>query len=1030
MTKVLDSTNLSRESFCIHDHLDKLQPTKNKNRYICPVCGKKNFTISKNGAYTCWNGCEREEIKRVLDPSRYEKRSNRDHHTTPINPKYIKRKAQEPKPCVIPSTAIQLALMDKIPGDIPQLINESIPKFFVEKSGIPNIAKVKTYKYSEDQIIKRYQWDDETKAKGYDKTIRPWHLDNGRLKMGKGEETWLPYRIDEAVAFGQNKWILGVEGEDGVEDARSLGIPTITWQGGSWGEADLETGLTILKNGNVQGMIFISDNDETGEKKAQALLEVSGKVDFPVLVIPASKLWNECPEKGDISDWIQWGKSQGMTTPDFIKRLEEEIQDSVNQRTLNREISKRENFKEYIKNEIENITFHYQTPRWGEEYLSDYFFKEYENELLFELDSKSWYAYSAKNHGIWSELEDGFFKQILRNRLKTIRYNIQNKNDELYQLQEEIIQEEKLEDKERKELIASLPYQKSKEITVGFIDRLAKHISYILPVKEMQTNHKNNLIPFTNGVLDLATYQLLPYSPDYLFTWQLPYDYNPLAQCDPIKQWLLETLGDESLVELIRAYFYGILTGRTDWQKYLELIGTGGAGKGTITRLAIALVGFNNCHATTLRELETNKFETSNLKNKRLVVVSEADDYVGSFNILKAILGQDPLRKEIKNRQATTFIPDCLVMISSNENIRTKDNTSGLARRRISVGFNKAVAPHLRRDLISFDSDHQPKGDFVDYIPGLLNWVLSIDPEDATALIKDSDRQCDGLAKQKVETLMATNSLAAWLQENLIYDLEAHTFIGRALRSKDEQEVFLDADVKLYPNYCRFAEGAGLKAVSLNRFRENLLDLCRHQLKLEEINDGKHRTYGKFIQGLRLRVDSDTSPPLLDLVFLGRDRGEDLRQPEKNIEISETKSEKAETEIKVQNQVVENPSESQKTLISPQRSESEICQEVKEEKEEKISSEVIESKKPSQPSQPSQERAEASQEVIPSDKELSQAGTHFDDIINETNDHLKRLGWSRKQGQKYLIKRYGKRSRQLLDDQQLLEFLAYLRNLK
>jgi len=47
-------------------------------------------------------------------------------------------------------------------------------------------------------------------------------------------------------------------------------------------------------------------------------------------------------------------------------------------------------------------------------------------------------------------------------------------------------------------------------------------------------------------------------------------------------------------------------------------------------------------------------------------------------------------------------------------------------------------------------------------------------------------------------------------------------------------------------------------------------------------------------------------------------------------------------------------------------------------------------------------------------------------IIGRTNMELKRLGWTNQQGRDYLIETYGKRSRQLLTDEQLLDFLHYL----
>ncbi|MDJ0507755.1 MAG: hypothetical protein QNJ64_00635 [Crocosphaera sp.] len=53
----------------------------------------------------------------------------------------------------------------------------------------------------------------------------------------------------------------------------------------------------------------------------------------------------------------------------------------------------------------------------------------------------------------------------------------------------------------------------------------------------------------------------------------------------------------------------------------------------------------------------------------------------------------------------------------------------------------------------------------------------------------------------------------------------------------------------------------------------------------------------------------------------------------------------------------------------------------------------------------------------------------FSEIIARSNAELKRLQWTTEQGRQYLIKTYGKRSRQVLSDEELLEFLRYLESL-
>jgi hypothetical protein len=50
----------------------------------------------------------------------------------------------------------------------------------------------------------------------------------------------------------------------------------------------------------------------------------------------------------------------------------------------------------------------------------------------------------------------------------------------------------------------------------------------------------------------------------------------------------------------------------------------------------------------------------------------------------------------------------------------------------------------------------------------------------------------------------------------------------------------------------------------------------------------------------------------------------------------------------------------------------------------------------------------------------------FSQIINQTTIELKRLGWTQEDGKKYLLATYGKKSRHLLSDEELIEFLKYL----
>jgi hypothetical protein len=65
-------------AFSILDHLEQLEPSKEKGKFLCPACGGNDFTVNKNtGGYNCWHDtspAHRAEIRDALAPMvRWEK---------------------------------------------------------------------------------------------------------------------------------------------------------------------------------------------------------------------------------------------------------------------------------------------------------------------------------------------------------------------------------------------------------------------------------------------------------------------------------------------------------------------------------------------------------------------------------------------------------------------------------------------------------------------------------------------------------------------------------------------------------------------------------------------------------------------------------------------------------------------------------------------------------------------------------------------------------------------------------------------
>ncbi len=60
---------------------------------------------------------------------------------------------------------------------------------------------------------------------------------------------------------------------------------------------------------------------------------------------------------------------------------------------------------------------------------------------------------------------------------------------------------------------------------------------------------------------------------------------------------------------------------------------------------------------------------------------------------------------------------------------------------------------------------------------------------------------------------------------------------------------------------------------------------------------------------------------------------------------------------------------------------------------------------------------------------LKQDILYYPQIIQQINQQMERIKWTKEQGKEYLIQKYNKHSRQLLSDEELLEFLIYLSEL-
>jgi phage/plasmid-associated DNA primase len=347
------------------------------------------------------------------------------------------------------------------------------------------------------------------------------------------------------------------------------------------------------------------------------------------------------------------------------------------------------------------------------------------------------------------------------------------------------------------------------------------------------------LLLFTNGVLNVAARELLPFNREMHLVQQMPYPYDPAATCEEIVKWLKNTQHDSwERTQVLRAWLRATLLGRYEIQKFVEIVGPGKSGKSTYANLAVALVGKSNTYSTDFENMEKNRFEAAAYMGKKLLLFQDADRWGGSVSRLKAITGNDWIRSERKyqGEGLDPFQYHGVVMITANEAIQSTDYTSGLARRRLTIPFDRPFTggPNEQKELIKFNSKGEPQGVFSPLLPGLVNWLLDMSEEEMREYLMETSKKVKFFQKYEKMQNLRSNPLLDWMEHKIIFDPGISSAVGFTKNAPmGSSHIYANQDKWLYASYAEFCRQCNVGIMSRNRFEPLFIDVCKHQLKID-----------------------------------------------------------------------------------------------------------------------------------------------------------------------------------------------------
>lgn len=235
-------------------------------------------------------------------------------------------------------------------------------------------------------------------------------------------------------------------------------------------------------------------------------------------------------------------------------------------------------------------------------------------------------------------------------------------------------------------------------------------LDYMELIVEEKEQSDANLIAFNNGIYDLVTGELKPFSTDIVITNKIPWDYNPDAYFELADKTLNKLACDDAAIralleECIGYCFYR----RNELGKAFILTGDKNNGKSTFLDIVKTILGDKNISALDLKELG-DRFNTSMMFGKMANIGDDiGDDFLqgSQVSIFKKIVTGNRIKAERKGQDPFEFNPFIKLLFSANDIPRMKDKTGAVLRRLVIIPFNARFSKYLP-DGVTIDPDFDP----------------------------------------------------------------------------------------------------------------------------------------------------------------------------------------------------------------------------------------------------------------------------------------------------------------------------------
>lgn len=292
-------------------------------------------------------------------------------------------------------------------------------------------------------------------------------------------------------------------------------------------------------------------------------------------------------------------------------------------------------------------------------------------------------------------------------------------------------------------------------------------LEYMELIADEKAQADARYIAFRNGVLDIVTGQMQPFSPDLVITNQIPWDYNPEAYSELADDTLNKlACGDQPIRALLEECIGYCFYRRNELGKAFILTGDKSNGKSTFLDCVKAILGDGNISALDLKELG-DRFSTSMMFGKLANIGDDiGDDFLQGSQVatFKKVVTGNRIKAERKGQDPFEFNPYVKLLFSANDIPRMKDKTGAVLRRLVIIPFNARFTKYLPNGEINPDYNPYIKYQLVEQ--SSVEYLIRVGVEGLKRIIENNEfTKSEKVAEQIDEYENENNPIKAFIDE-------------------------------------------------------------------------------------------------------------------------------------------------------------------------------------------------------------------------------------------------------------------------